>query len=146
MLRKETVMERWRSSHLFLHSDGETVSGTKFALWMFLFLLKSVLKITLLCIRLTQDPCTLIILSNRGLWKHLSFSKALRRKWPANILLALLNSYLELRQFMISMNRMVLFQDTNNKSREVYPERWMFYHALTLFHYFLWPKNKNMDL
>lgn len=63
-----------------------------------------------------------MISSNARLWKHLSFDK----KWPANILLTLLNSYLELRQFMISINKMALFQDTNNTSSQVYPERWLF--------------------
>lgn len=68
---------KWSASHLCLHSEGETVSGRKVTLWMFLFLLKSVLGITFLCIHLTQDPWLLIIFSNIGLWKYLSFSKPL---------------------------------------------------------------------
>ena len=51
-------------------------------------------------------------------------------EWAANILLAWLNLYLELRQFMIPIHKMTLFQDTNNKSSVVYPERWVFYYTL----------------
>lgn len=66
-------------------------------------------------------------------------------KKPANILLAPLNSYLELRQFTMSMNKMALFQDTNNKAREVYRESGMF-QVLMTFHYYLRHKNEKMDL
>lgn len=51
---------------------GKSLSQESYPLNVFV-LFKSVLEITLLRIHLTQDPWTLIILSNMGLWKCPSF-------------------------------------------------------------------------
>lgn len=76
-------------SPLFAFRWGEGLRQERYPLNVFVFI--KVLGIILFSIHLTGDPWTLIIFSNIGLWKHLSFFKELVKKgqltvsWPCLI-------------------------------------------------------------